>query len=201
MKHEVSTELYEYWLSRHRDAEVRANGIRPIELASLLPSLFLIEIETVGEPLLRFRFCGASLAARYGRDLSDESFLGLWDEADRAMLKRDLRALAFRSTGLVAGVLAETFGGGTIAYEMLLLPLSGEGGAAGAIGSMGRTGGHDEANRLRSRIVAQTLRSVRFLPPPGTDRFARRWQAPVLPPAELGMERRYGHLTVVNGGK
>jgi hypothetical protein len=202
MKHEVSTALYQYWLSRHRDEPVRASGIRPAELASLLPSLFLVELETSEAPKFPFRFCGASIATRYGHDLTGDSFLELWENPDRSMLQRDLRALAFRFTGLVGGVLAETLGGGVIAYEMLLLPLAGENGAAGAIGSMVRTGGHDESNRIRARIVGQSIRSIRFLPvagsdaPPGSPRTA-----PALSAQELGIPRRYGHLTVVNGGK
>jgi hypothetical protein len=76
------------------------------------------------------------------------------------MLERDLKAMAKRATGLVAGVLAETVGAGFSMFEMLLLPLAGDGGTAGAIGSMVRIGGHEEANRIRARIVAQSLRST-----------------------------------------
>src|SRR5262245_37961303 len=78
MKHEVSTALYGYWLSRHRAEQVRASGIQAAELAPLLPSLFLIELEGSDRPAFRFRFCGASIARRYGHDLTDESFLALW---------------------------------------------------------------------------------------------------------------------------
>src|ERR1044072_1079350 len=98
MKHEVSTALYEDWLSPHRAEPVRASGIQPADLAPLLPSLFLIELESSDRPEFRFRFCGASIATRYGHDLTDESFLALWDSPDRSMLQRDLCALAFRST-------------------------------------------------------------------------------------------------------
>jgi hypothetical protein len=201
MKHETSTALYEYWLSRHRSEPVRACGIQAAELAPILPSLFLIELEGSDRPEFRFRFCGASIATRYGHDLTDESFLALWDPTDKSMLQRDLRALAFRSTGMIAGVMAETLGGGVISYEMLLLPLAGESSAAGALGSMARIGGHDESNRLRARIVGQSLRSIRFLPvrrPPPI-----RWAVAKssLPVAQLEFPRRYGHLTVVNGGK
>jgi hypothetical protein len=202
MKHEVSTALYEYWLSRHRDTPVRASGIKPAELAPVLPSLFLVELDATERPRFRFRFCGAALATRYGRDLTDESFLELWDNPDRGMLQRDLRALAFRSTGLVAGVLGETLGGGVISYEMLLLPLAGENDAVGAIGSMVRTGGHDDTNRLRARIIAQSLRSIRFLPVAGSESLpGYSKMAPALATHDLGMRRRYGHLTVVTGGK
>jgi hypothetical protein len=201
MKHETSTALYDYWLSRQRDAAVRASGIAPDDLAPFLPSLFLVELDPAERPVFRFRFCGATLAARYGRDLTGESFLELWENPDRSLLQRDLRALAFRTTGLVAGVLGETLGGGVISYEMLLLPLAGENHTAGAIGSMVRIGGHEETNRIRARLVAQSLRSIRFLPVAGSQRSFGDHGAPVMVPAEFGMSRRYGHLTVVTGGK
>ncbi len=164
MKHETSKALYEYWLSCYRGAGVRATGISPAELAAILPSVFLIDLDASEGAGFRFRFCGAALATRYGRDLTDENFLALWGPTDATTLKRDLRAAAFRSTGMVAGVMAETVGGGFISLEMLLLPLAGETGTAGAIGSMVRVGGHEETNRIRARVVAQSLRSIRFLP-------------------------------------
>ena len=86
---------------------------------------------------------------------------------------------------------------------MLLLPLAGENGAAGAIGSMVRIGGHDELNRIRARIVAQSLRSIRFLPGVGNRSGAGYIPAPPTSSRQphLGTRRRYGHLTVVSGGK
>ncbi len=202
MKHETSTALYDYWLSCRRDATVRASGIRAAELAPILPSLFLIDLDSSETPEFRFRFCGASIARRYGRDLSDENFLLLWAPDDRRTLKSDLRARAFRSTGLVAGVMCETMGSGFISFEMLLLPLAGENGTAGAIGSMLRIGGHEETNRIRARIVAQSLRSVRFLPQAPLNDAIQSLASPLpFMHASHGKPRRYGHLTVVSGGK
>ena len=199
MKHETSQALYAYWQSCRRGPGVRAAGIRAVELAPLLPSLFLVDLTSPG---YRFRFCGAALATRYGRELSDEGFLPLWNTEDQVTLERNLRFIATRSTGFVAGILAETVGGGVTSFEMLLLPLAGENGAAGAIGSMARIGGHDELNRIRARIVAQSLRSIRFLP--GAETGPARVTIPaayLIPPAATGARRRYRHLTVVSGGK
>ena len=202
MKHETSKALYEYWLSCHRQTGVRAAGVRAAELASILPSLFLLDLDNRDPPAFNYRFCGASIATRYGRDLSEESFFALWGPSDASTLSRDIRDPAFRSSGMVAGVLAETMGSGFVSYEMLLLPLVGEKGAAGAIGSMVRVGGHDETNRIRGRIVAQSLRSIRFLPGVGVHPAAR---APLTvdrpPPLQDKNQRRYRHLTVLNGGK
>ena len=71
---------------------------------------------------------------------------------------------------------------------MLLLPLAGETAPAGAIGSMVRIGGHEESNRIRARIVAQSLRSIRFLPAVGTGALARAHPkaAPALPVGDYG---------------
>lgn len=199
MKHETSLALYAYWQSCHRAHAVAAGNIRAAELAPILPSLFLLEIGRTKDPL--FRFCGAALASRHGRDLTDESFLPLWNAEDRAMLERDLRLIASHATGIVAGVLAETVGGGFTAFEMVLLPLAGENGAAGAIGSMVRVGGHHELNRIRARIVGQWLRSIRFLPTVRLDaRSASTATALHGAPGSVP-RRRYGHLTVVTGGK
>ena len=98
---------------------------------------------------------------------------------------------------MVAGVLGETLGGGVISYEMLLLPLSGEDGAAGAIGSMVRIGGHDETNRIRARIVAQSLRSIRFLPVTGSNNASGLFARGPLP-SRCGI-RNAAALRALNG--
>ena len=200
MKHQTSAALYEYWLSCHGDRAVRAGGIDAVELASLLPDLFLIDLDPTEN--VRFRFCGAAIALRYGRDLAEESFLSLWGPLDRRLLERDLRVMASGSMGIVAGVMGETMGSGFVAYEMLLLPLVGGQGGAGALGSMARIGGHDERNRIRGRLVAQSLRSVRFLPTVrrGADREPVE-ALRALPQHPPRTHRRYRHLTVVTGGK
>ena len=199
MKHETSTALHDYWRSCRRDAGVPPLGIRAAELAPILPSLFLVDLDEASG--LRFRYCGAALIARYGRDLAGESFLELWNADDRETLALNLRAMAARSTGLVAGVMAETVGAGFTSFEMLLLPLSSESGAAGAIGSMVRIGGHEEANRIRARLVGQWLRSIRFLPRADAAACERPTVPGPQPPSPSQARRRYGHLTVVAGGK
>jgi hypothetical protein len=200
MKHATSLALHAYWQGCHGRSGVPAGEIRAAELAPILPSLFLIDLNLYAGG--RFRFCGATIATRYGRDLTNDSFLALWSAEDRDMLERDLKAMAKRATGLVAGVLAETVGAGFSMFEMLLLPLAGDGGTAGAIGSMVRIGGHEEANRIRARIVAQSLRSIRFLPAVG-QAFWRRDAAldRALSGSVIAKRRQYRHLSVVPGGK
>jgi hypothetical protein len=83
---------------------------------------------------------------------------------------------------------------------MLLLPLAGSFRPAGALVSMVRIGGHEESNRLRARIVAQSIRSIRFLPAI-TFKTSPLEGAPSISASDLKERRRYGHLTVVTGGK
>lgn len=198
MKHETSLALHAYWQSCHRESGVPPLGIRAAELAPILPSLFLIDLDVAAG--LRFRFCGATMAIRYGRDLTDVSFLELWNAEDRETLAQSIRLMASRTTGLVAGVMGESIAGGFTSFEMLLLPLAGDSGAAGAIGSMVRIGGHEEANRIRAKLTAQRLRSIRFLP--AEKRKERTRNLIETQPAMVSqVRRRYGHLTVVRGGK
>ena len=55
---------------------------------------------------------------------------------------------------------------------------------------------------IRARIVAQSLRSIRFLPAIGSE-ISKPHPRGVsfVSPAHLGARRRYGHLTVLTGGK
>jgi hypothetical protein len=199
MKHETSIALHAYWQSCHRDSRVRPLSIRATELAPLLPSLFLLDLSPAAGP--RFRFCGATIATRYGRDLTDDNFLDLWNPADRETLRRNLDLMESAPTGFVAGVMAESVAGGFTNFEMLLLPLAGDAGAAGVIGSMVRIGGHEETNRIRARIATQWLRSTRFLSAAPTE-IPRSAFPLAAPPARPSRDRRrYGHLTVLIGGK
>ena len=104
---------------------VRAGGIRAAELAPLLPSLFLVDLDRsagIPLPLLRRR-------ARHAlRPRPDRRELPRALERRRTGRRCSATSASSpsRSTGLVAGVMAETVGGGFTSFEMLLLPLAGE---------------------------------------------------------------------------
>ena len=198
MKHKTSLALHAYWQSCRTSAGVATTGMDVAELTPLLPYLFLLDLATPLSP--RYCFCGAALAMRYGRDLTDENFFQLWSPDDRQSMLHATSVFGGRSCGAVAGIMAETVGSGFISFEMLLLPLTADGVVTGAIGSMVRIAGHEESNRVRARIVTQWVRSVRILPP--TDRRLPLPARERAIPLSLTQEhRRYGHLTVVSGGK
>lgn len=200
MKHAASLKLHAYWLSCRGAMGVPASGIRADELTPLMPSLFLFDLDQ--QAGTRVRFCGSEIARRFGRDISDENFLALWRSDDRALLAGHLRTLAAHSLGLVAGVIGETLGGGVTSFEMLILPLEGQASAAGAIGSMVRIGGHEETNRIRARLITQSLRSMRFLPTPARSLSpdASRAMARIAA-APNAFRSRYSHLSIVPGGR
>ncbi len=202
MKHTVSRQLYAYWNRRRagRPAPDRS-AIEPYDLGAMLVDIFLIDLRGVDKT--KIRFCGSSIALRYGRDLADEDFLALWNDDDRQSLAHHLALMAEDAVAMTAGVVAETAGGGFTTFEMLLLPLAGARGCDRAIGCLVRTGGHSDANRVGARIVAQSLRSLRFLTP-RAEPFANAPDRSIPPPAAPTMSavrRKYGHLVVMDGGK
>ncbi len=201
MKHETSVALHEYWKSCGSCAGVAAGDIRAGELKPLLGSLFLLDLSP--EAGFRFQYCGSALTARYGRDLTGQSFLSLWTGADRNLLEDELGSTGGGLSGLVVGVLGETAGGGFTSFEMLLLPIGSTVRRAGAIGSMVRIGGHEDVNRIRARLVGQSVQSLRFLPPIGFPPPRRETGPALALPAAPRSEvrRRYRHLTLLQGGK
>ena len=198
MKHTISRELFEYW-NRRRDGKnvPDRSAIEPFDLGRKLVDTFLIQIDQAGEP--RYRFCGSSIANRYGRDLTGEDLLLAWSMDDRRDIMSSITQMLQTGLGFVAGLAAETAGGGLINYELTILPLRGETEIDQAIGSLVRVGGHEETNRVRDRIVAQTLRTVRVLEERDKAFLRPRditHRLPALPQSSQ-IRKRYGHLAVV----
>jgi hypothetical protein len=194
LKHPTSVALREHWEASCRGPDLPHN--RSFQLHALGPAI--TDAFTIEAPIRdgTYGFCGGALALRYGRDLVGESFLARWSAEDRIVLDRHLHAMASGGAGIVLGLTAETAAGGFTSFEVLLLPVAHEGGI-GAVGSMARVGGHDDANRIRARIVAQFLRSVRVLEPPRPNRLPKPLGGYPLPPRK----RNPGHLTLVAGRK
>ncbi len=202
MKHATSRNLYSYW-NRRRDGRAAPDrhDIEPYDLGGDLVDTFLIRIDTDGS--VRYRFCGSSVAMYYGRDLADEDFFAAWDAGDRESLKGHIDMMGAKGTGFVAGIVAETASGDFTTFEMIVLPLMNQGQCDRAIGCMARVGGHAATNRIKARIVSQSLRSVRLLTAredSGAAAFARDLPPPP-PPDQSIVRKRFGHLVLVQGGK
>lgn len=197
MKHPTSVALGAHWDGSREGSD--CPDYASLSLQSL--GAAITDVFTLDAPIRRglYGFCGAALAFRYGRELSGESFLARWSPEDRAVLDRHLRAMASGGGGIVLGMTAETAAGGFTAFEVLLLPVVHAGGI-GAVGSMARVGGHEDSNRIRARIVAQFLRSVRVLPPRTARKRMSEPATKIGHPARL-TPRTFGHLTLIAGGK
>jgi hypothetical protein len=194
LKHPTSVALREHWEACCRGPDLPRDSA--FQLQILGPAV--TDTFTIEAPIRDgvYGFCGAALALRYGRDLAGESFLARWSVEDRTVLDRHLYAMASGGAGIVLGLTAETAAGGFTSFEVLILPIAHKSGI-GAVGSMARVGGHDDANRIRARIVAQFLRSVRVLDSVRPARLPTPRIGPSLPPRG----RNTGHLTLIAGGK
>jgi hypothetical protein len=123
MKHAASRELYAHWDDRrgHRVAPERTD-IDPAAIRQTLSDTFMLALGE-GNGAYPFRLAGTRVCALFGRELKDESFVGLWAAASRSAILQLLAILADESVGLVAGVTAYNGDHQQIELELLLLPL------------------------------------------------------------------------------
>ena len=123
MKHLASRELYTYWDDRRgqRSAPERSD-IEPGAIRHVLSDSFILAAgdTATGCP---FRLAGTRVCALFGRELKGESFVELWDAADRRTIADLLAILVDEGVGTVAGVSAHSAAGDPIELELLLLPL------------------------------------------------------------------------------
>jgi hypothetical protein len=123
MKHAASRELYAYWqeLRGRRPAPERGE-IEPAAIRRILGEAFILALDpSAGYP---FRLAGTRVCALFGRELKEESFIGLWDAASRNTILDLFAVLADEWVGTVAGVTASNASGELVELELLLLPLS-----------------------------------------------------------------------------
>jgi hypothetical protein len=123
MKHAASRELYTYWqaLRGRRPAPQRAE-IEPAAIRHVLSDAFIVGLDrTAGYP---FRLAGTRVCALFGRELKNESFLSLWDDASRKTMRDLLHLLTSETVGTVAGVTAQSSDGESVDLELLLLPVA-----------------------------------------------------------------------------
>lgn len=123
MKHAASRELYAYWqdLRGRRPAPERAE-IEPAAIRQILSDAFILALDpAAGYP---FRLAGTRVCALFGRELKEESFVGLWDQESRKTILDLFAVLVDEWVGTVAGVTAANASGELVELELLLLPLS-----------------------------------------------------------------------------
>jgi hypothetical protein len=126
MKSPSNRELFAYWQERRGDRSAPARGdIEPGAIRRVLGDSFILSFDaTVDHP---FRLAGTRVCAIFGRELKGESFVRIWDEADRGHIHDLVAIVADEGTGIVAGAVATASEDRTTELELLLLPLLHEG--------------------------------------------------------------------------
>jgi hypothetical protein len=192
MKNAATRDLYGYWdnLRAGRPAPERVD-IDPAAIRRVLGDTFIVEIDK--NHTFPFRLAGTQMCALLGQELRGVSLLDRW--AERAVLQDVVMAVSADMTARVVSVKAVTMQGHELDLELLLLPLHHRGKAnARILGCLTPNespywiGLHPIA---RFEIAGIEKVSYGQLLPAGSTRSAN------LPAGA----RRYGHLTLVDGGK
>jgi hypothetical protein len=134
MKQKTSQTLFNYWNEvRNQRLAPRRFEIEPSQIASILPSTFILE--RIDSATFRFRLAGTAICDAMGQDFRDTNFLVGWDEDDRISLQR-LFSVVTQQGGVgvleleVAALDDQTFAGRidrpapkSLCFEVVLLPL------------------------------------------------------------------------------
>ncbi len=192
MKNAATRDLYGYWdnLRAGRPAPERVD-IDPAAIRRVLGDTFIVEIDR--NRTFPFRLAGTRMCALLGQELRGTSLLDRW--AERAALEDTVMAVSGDMTARVITVKAGTLQGHELDLELLLLPLHHRGKAnARILGSL--TPGEAPYWIGLHPIARFDIVSIEKIQQ-GEAVPARPARSATLPAGA----RRYGHLTLVEGGK
>lgn len=210
-RHASSQQLYAYWQGQRdgRPAPLRS-AIEPVHFAKLLGDTFLLDAShTTAFP---FRLAGTGLCANFGRELTGDDFLSIWQGADRETLATTLRTIARNASVAVVEIAGQTQRGNTVPVEMLLMPVSQDGQRHDRI--LGLFSPLERPYWLGMKpIVRQQVLGLRWLKPeasvPAAASIAIRPHPALLRKPEPASPdtpaqpagRRHHHLVVLDGGR
>jgi hypothetical protein len=141
-----------------------------------------------------FRLAGTRLCSAYGRELKGLGFLAIWAEDDNYEIARAIARVYRDNTPILLGYSAVSASGRSIEYEAVILPLAPA--ADGNARVLGIATPRSTPYWLGAdQLVSNQLRNARPIEAtPGAD---------VMQPelAQAPASRRFGHLTVLDGGK
>jgi len=191
MKHPSSRELYAYWNLRRglRAAPERAD-IEPGAIRRVLADTFILAFdEAAGHP---FRVAGTRVCALFGRELKNESFLGLWSGESRDLVRDVVSVAAGETVGVIASAEGSSTDDTAQELELLVLPLRHRGRTdARILGALGPSGTTHWLGTAALREL--TLGGLRYL-------GAGLEDAPPTAPARLEAKIRHGWV-VYDGGQ
>ncbi len=128
--------------------------VEPRALKSHLPDLFVVE--RLDRAVFAFRLAGTRLCARYGRELRDHDFVRLWPAAQQGEILTQLNHCLQSARPVVLQGAAATLDGKTVAFEILMMPLTdAEGRATRLLGAM--LAADDRALRDGTILISQRL--------------------------------------------
>jgi hypothetical protein len=193
MRHGGSRKLFDYWntLRGSRPAPERSE-IEPSDIRSILGDTFILEV-SMQYRTVAFRLAGTRLCAAHGRELKGLGFLALWSEDDNYEIAKSIARVYRDMTPIMLSYTAQSATGRTLEYEAVILPLAPA--ADGNARVLGIATPRTAPYWLGSdAIVCNQLKNSRMIE-------AAAAEADVLPAAPVSPARRFGHLTVFDGGK
>ena len=208
MRHASTQQLYAYWMRQRgrRTAPLRAS-IEPAHISSLLGDLFILDASDLRA--LTFRLAGTRFCAILGHELTGSDFLSLWRDADYETMVATLGPVVTDAAPVVIEIGGSTERGHQLAAEMVLLPLSQDGGRRDRI--LGLLAPMERPHWLGLHPITRLqILGVRRLQPEAP---SLPMIAPVATPASAGHERsiadaatpspgrRRQHLVVLDGGR
>jgi hypothetical protein len=129
MKHPSISRLFEYWNERRgrRRLPLRED-IEPEAIRCVLADTFILSLAPrAGHPI---RVAGTRVCASFGREIKGEAFLNAFCPEAREEMSDLITILADESVGIVASASEQTSEDRAAHFELLLLPLSLNGGGA-----------------------------------------------------------------------
>lgn len=200
MRHNNSKVIFNYWnnLRGERPAPDRRE-IEPSDIRNILGDTFILEVNQELNTI-SFRLAGTRICNSYGRELKGLGFLALWDELDNQSIYRAVKRVYEDCTPCSISYFAQTASGRSAEHEIILLPLNNSDdnskrilGTASAI--------HRESWLGSDALINNRVKSIRFLD------LEKVTAAPTIvtpirfgQPTKASDTRRFGHLTVIDGG-
>jgi hypothetical protein len=194
MRHAGSQKLYEYWnaLRAGRPAPERSE-IEPSDIRAILGDTFILEV-SMQFRTVSFRLAGTRLCAAYGRELKGLGYLALWSEDDNYEIARAIARVYRDNAPMLLSYTGTAVTERSVEYEAVILPLApAADGNARVLGiATPRTTPYWMG---ADPLVSNQLRNCRPIEPSAA--------ADVMPVelATAPASRRFGHLTVLDGGK
>ncbi|MFO1110955.1 MAG: PAS domain-containing protein [Bradyrhizobium sp.] len=123
MKHPSSRAFFAYWDKMRGTASAPdRSAIEPSAVRELLGDIFVLSYDAeAGYP---FRVAGTRVCALLGRDLKEQSFLGLFAPQGRREIGDIIAVVAEETLPAIAGITATSASGVPAHLELLLLPFS-----------------------------------------------------------------------------